>query len=264
MQEQPFTYANIISASQLTALNSPTPPVPGSQQYLIYVQYINQLAIPTWSGQRGVLWNELLVDQPSYTTLAVGTTSVALPSDFKFMGGGYVRLTYMNSLTPSPATVPLPVKRLPEIELNPYQNKREFYVSGNIRDGFELILGWPIQQGDAEVGATISFRYYKYATVAQTNNQGILINPDDVPEMSDPSYVFKKVTAAVAAANYNLNLYTIYEGQATDSLTQMIQANEMPTNFQDNYVKDVDQLTGAGYSIQNRLNSNFWTRSSTG
>lgn len=259
MDTQPFTYANIISAAQLTALNSPTPPPPGSQQYLIYVQYINFLAIQTWENQRGVLWNELWVDQPNFATLSAGTTSVPLPDDFKFMGGGIVRLTFPNSIPSFPSVLPIPIRRLPEIELNPYQTKKEFYVTGNINTGFELVLGWQIQPGDPEDGATISFRYYKYAAVAQTNAQGILLNPNDVPEMSDPSYIFKKVTAAVAAANYNLNLYTIYENQATDSLTQMIQANEMPTNYQDDYVKDVDQLTGGGFMTQNRLNSSWWT-----
>lgn len=263
MDSQPFSYSNIIAAAQLTALNSPTSPAVGSQQYLIYVNYINFLAIPTWENQRNVLWQELWVDQPNFATLAVGTTSIPLADDFKFMGGGFVRITYPNG-APIPSVLPVPVKRLPEIELNPYQVKKEFYVTGNIQSGFELILGWPIQEGDAEVGATISFRYYKYAAVAQTNSAGILINPNDVPEMSDPSYVFKKVTAAVAAANYNLNLYTIYENQATDSLTQMMQANEMGTDYQDDYVKDVDALLGRGMNVQDRLNSQWWTRSGVG
>lgn len=258
MDSQPFSYANIIAAAQLTALNSPTPPTPGSQQYQIFVNYINFLAIPTWENQRNVLWNELWVDAPNFATLAVGTTSIALPSDFKFMGGGFVRITYPDG-TQNPSVLPVPVRRLPEIELNPYNNQREFYVVGNIQNGFELIPGWQIQEGAAEVGATISFRYYKYAAVAQTNAQNILLNPNDVPEMSDPSYVFKKVTAAVAAANYNLNLYTIYEAQATDALTQMIQANEMNTNYQDDYVKDVDALLGMGYQVQDRFNSAWWT-----
>ncbi len=253
---QPFTYANIIQAAQLTALNSPTAPTAGSQQYLIYVQYINFLVINTWENQRNVLWNELWIDEPNYSTLAVGTTSISLPPDFKFPGGGFVRITY-----PSGSILAIPIKRLPEIELNPSNVKKEFYVTGNIQNGFNLILGWQIKTGDAEVGATISFRYYKYANIAQTDSKGILTNPNDVPEMSDPSYVFKKVTAAVAAANYNLNLYTIYENQATDSLTQMIQANEMPTNYQDDYVKDVDALTGAGFQIQDKLNSQWWVHS---
>jgi hypothetical protein len=260
LESQPFTYQNIINAAQLTALNSPTPPLAGSQQYLIYVQYINYLAIPTWENQRNVLWNELWIDEPNYAKLAAGQTSIALPSDFKFLGGGYIRITYPNS-TGAPSSIrPIPVKRLPEIELNPFQIKKEFYISGNIQNGFELILGWPIQPGDAEVGATISFRYYKYANIAQTNVAGILSNPNDMPEMSDPSYVFKKVTAAVAAANYNLNLYTIYENQATDCLAQMMQGNEMGTNYQDDYVKDVDALLGNGGAMQNRFNSNYWTR----
>jgi hypothetical protein len=261
MESQPFSYASIIAASQLTALNSPTPPTPGSQQYQINASYIT-LAIMDWENTRNVLWNELWVDQPNYFTLAVGTTTIDLPSDFKFMGGGYVRITYAGAVNPS--ILPFPVKRLPEIELNPYNNQREFYVTGNISTGFQLVLGWSIQTGDAEVGATISFRYYKYANVPQLNSSGILTNPNNVPEMSDPSYVYKYVTSKVAAANYNLNLYQIYSGEAATSLNNMIQGNEMGTNYQDDYVKDVDRLLGASYQIQDRLDSAWWSGSRYG
>lgn len=264
MESQPFTYQQIINAAQLTALNSPTPPAVGSQQYLIFVQYINYLAIPTWENQRNVLWQELWTDAENYSTLSTSTTSISLPDDFKFMGGGWIRVTYPGGTAGYPSIVPFSVKRLPEIELNPYNIKKEFYVSGNVNSGYQLNLGWTIQTGDAEVGANISFRYYKYANIAQVNSAGILTNPSDVPEMSDPSYVFKKVTAAVAAANYNLNLYNIYENQASDSLVQMMQANEMGTDYQDDYVKDVDSLLGQGGYLMDKFNSQYWTRGAYG
>jgi hypothetical protein len=253
MQTQPFSYQQIVNSAQLTALNSPTPPTAGSQQYLIFVQYI-ALAIADWEGVRNVIWNELYVDQPNFSVLAVGTTSISLPPDFKFLYGGFVRITYPNG-----TVLPVPVKRLPEQTLNPYNVKKEFYVTGNIQSGFQLILGWPIQTGAAEIGATVSFRYYAYASVPQLTSGGIMVNPTDVPQMSDPSYVYKSVTAMVAAANYNLNLYTIYSGKATTSLTNMIQANEMGTDYQDDYVKDVDALLGSGMQVTDRFNSTWWT-----
>lgn len=257
MQAQPFTYGNIITAAQLLALNSPTPPAPGDQQYQIYALYINYLAIMSWENQRNVLWNELWVDEPAYATIQAGTTSIQLPSDFKFIGGGFVRINYPGTPT---AVRPTPVKRLVEIELNPYNNQKEFYVQGNIQQGFNLLLGWTPAPGDPEVGATISFRYYKYANIAQLNSQNVLVNPSDIPEMSNPMYVFQKVTAAVAAANYNTNLYQIYEAAAADSLVNMITANEMSSNYMDNYVKDVDYLLGISTAANyNRFNSLYWT-----
>jgi hypothetical protein len=259
-ESQPFNYQQIINAAQLLGLNSPTAPPVGSQQYLITIGYINYLAIPAWENQRNVIWNELWVDQPNYSTLDVGTTSISLPSDFKFMFGGTVRITYPPLNSTFPPVVPYPIKRLPEMELNPYQTKKEFYVTGNIQQGFNLVLGWPIVAGDAEVGATVSFRYYKYANIAQVNSAGVLLNPYDVPEMSDPTFVFKKVTAAVSAANYNLNLYNIYENSAKDSLSNMIVGNEMNAYYQDDYDKDVDKLLGGLGASGNKMNSYYWTR----
>ena len=239
-QSQPLTYTQLITNISVNALNNPNPPETGSTDYLTFTNLINNLAIPSWENERGVLWNELWTDEPNFTTITVGMTSIPLPDDFKFIGGGYVRLTYPSSVNSS-AVRPVPVKKLEEIELNPYNNKREFYVSGSIPNGFNLLLGWTPQTGDAEIGATVSFRYYRYAIQ--------LVNPQDVPEMSDPNFITYKVAAAYARNNFNMNLYQINENLANYSLTNMRKANSMASNFMDDYIKDVDYLTN---------NGNYW------
>jgi hypothetical protein len=258
-QTQGMTYQTLVNQIQLQTLNDPTPPVSTSQEYQTYTQLIANLAIPTWENERGVLWNELWVDQPNYATIVVSQPDIALPSDFKFMGGGYVRLTYPSSTAVNPQIRSFPVKMLPEIELNPRKNLPEWYVYGNIQTGFFLKCGWIPTTGSAEVGATLSFRYYAYAQTPLLNSASILQNPNDVPQMSDPSFIIYKVSAAVSANNFNMPLYQIQEDKANYSLKQMLIANSMATNFQDDYIKDIDGLTGMGNAVPNRMNSAYWS-----
>lgn len=257
------TYGDLINAIQLQALNDPTPPVSGTQEYQIYGQMIANLAIPTWENERGVLWNELWVNEVDYGTIQVQSSgqpqTFALPSDFKMMGDGFVWVNYPGGTTAQPAVRSFPVKMLPEMSLNYLQNQPEFYVMGNAVSGFELMTGWVPQSGDAEIGATISFRYYKTAAKPTFDSSGNLNDPTDTPEMSDPNFIIYKVAAQVNAANYNMNLYQIFEDKANYCLQQMRIANDMSTNFQDDYVKDIDYLTGGTSTVPNRYNTGFWT-----
>lgn len=263
---QPMSYQAIVNAIQLQALNDPTPPVAGSQEYQIYVNMINTLAIPTWEGERGVLWNELWVNEPNYYTIVANTTTtptaVALPPDFKFLYDGMIFLTYPGSTSAAPNVRSFKVKMLPEMALNPRNSLPEFYITGNAVNGFNLVFGWFPQPGQAEIGATLAFRYYKYANTADLTTSGALSNPSDVPEMSDPNFIIYKVCAQVNANNFNQVLYQIMEDKANYSLLQMRIANDMSSNFQDDYVKDVDSLLGLNGNIPNRLSSAYWTNGS--
>lgn len=261
-QTQGMSYQQIINAIQLQTLNDPTPPNSSSQEYAIYVNMIRNLAIPAWENERGTLWNELWVDVPfsdNYATITVGQNDIALPDDFKFIGGGYIRLYYTGSTATNPIVRPFPVKMLPEIELNPRVNVPEFYIYGNVNTGFFLRPGWIVNSDSAEAGATVAFRYYKYAAIPDLTSAGALSNPSDVPEMSDPMFIVYKVSAQVSANNFNMNLYQINEDKANYSLTNMRMANDMASNFMDDYVKDIDGLTGMGSYIPSKMTSAYWT-----
>jgi hypothetical protein len=260
-QTQGMTYQTIVNQIQLQTLNDPTAPNSSTQEYQTYTQLIANLAIPTWENERGVLWNELWVDQVNYATIVVSQPDIALPSDFKFIGGGFVRLTYPGSTASSPQIRAFPVKMLPEIELNTLQNLPEWYIYGNIQTGFFLRCGWIPQTGSAEIGATLSFRYYAYAQTPQLSSSSVLLNPNDVPQMSDPNFIIYKVSAMVSANNFNMQLYQIQEDKANYSLKNMVMANSMASNFMDDYIKDIDGLADMGARIPNRMNSGFWTGS---
>lgn len=264
MATQPFTYQTLVNQIQLQTLNDPTPPQSGTQEYQTYTQLIANYAIPAWENERNVLWNELWVDEPNYATLVVGQPDIALPSDFKFIGGGFIRLTYPNSTAAQPQVRAFKVKMLPEIELNPLQNMPEWYVYGNIQTGFFLKCGWIPQAGAAEIGSNISFRYYAYAQTPTLSSSSVLLNPNDVPQMSDPNFIIYKVSALVSANNFNTELYQIQEDKANYSLKNMIQANTMASNFMDDYIKDIDALTGRLVSVPNKMYSGYWTGGSQG
>jgi len=266
----PMSYQNIINAIQLQTLNDPTAPVVGSQEYNIYVGMIRSLAIPTWENERGVLWDELWVYQPAYYTITAtpSTTTtpitIPLPGDFKFMFDGTINITYPSSTNSAPNVRAFRLKKLNEMALNPRNSLPEFYISGNPVSGYNLIMGWWPQAGSAEIGATISFRYYKFANIPDVTSSGALQNPNDTPEMSDPNFIIYKVSAQVSANNFNTTLYQIMEDKANYSLLNMRMAQEMSANFQDDYVKDVDALIGYSTYLPNRMNSGFWTNNGTG
>lgn len=257
-----LTYGQIIAAAELQALNNPTAPVSGDQDYQILGNLIANLAIPEWENQRGVLWQELWVPEPNYGTIQAqtnGPQTWSLPVDYKFIGDGFIWVTYPGSTSGAPAVRSFPVKKIEELSLNSLQNQPCFYIYGNPVVGYTLQSGWVPQSGAAEIGANISFRYYKHANIPTFDSAGNLIDPNDTPEMSNPSFIIYKIAAQLSAVNYNMNMYQILEAKANDALKQMVAGNEMPSNFQDDYVKDIDGLTGMGPRIPNRYSSTYWT-----
>lgn len=265
-QTQPYTYQNLINQIQLQTLNDPTPPVVGTQEYQTYAQLIANFAIPAWENERGVLWNELWVEENAYATIVVSQPDIALPTDFKFLYGGFIRLTYPGSTSASPLIRAFPVKKLEELELNPRQSLGEWYVYGNVQTGFFLRCGWIPKTGAAEIGATISFRYYSFATTLQlgATSTSAIQNPNDAPQMSDPTFIVDKVSALVSANNFNMQLYQIQEDKANYKLGQMVMANNMSANYMDDYIKDVDGLTGTGSWSPSKMNSGYWTNGAFG
>lgn len=258
MENNSLNYQQLINGIQLLTLNDPTSPAAGSQEFIIYSQMIGNLAIPTWENERGTLWNELWVPVANGGTIQASTSSFALPDDFKFIGDGFVWINYPNGTATVPQRRPFPVKMLPEYGLNEVQNRPQFYISGNAINGFTLLLGWIPQAGSAEIGATISYRYYKHASIPTYDSSGNVIDLADVPEMSDPNFIMYKVSAQVSANNFNSTLYQIMEDKANYSLLNMRMANDMASNFMDDYVKDIDGLVGNYSSIPNRYSSNYW------
>jgi hypothetical protein len=256
-----MTYQQIINQIQLQTLNDPTPPAVGTQEYQTYSQLIGSFAIPAWENERGVLWNELWVDESNYATIVVNQSDISLPSDFKFIGGGFIRLTYTGSTTAAPKIRAFPVKMLPEVELNPRLNLPEWYIYGNISTGFFLKCGWSPQTGAAEIGATVSFRYYAYAStpILGATSTSAILNPSDSPQMSDPTFIVDKVSALVSANNFNMQLYQIQEDKANYKLGQMRMANDMASNFMDDYIKDIDGLVSSGSRYLSKMNSGYWT-----
>jgi hypothetical protein len=239
-----MTFVQMKNQIKLNVLLDPSGVNTGDQEDLSYGAWING-EIATYEEDPSTLWDELWVDEENAAQIAVGMTLIDLEDDFNFMGGGYVRI-----VTSAGVNLWFKVKMLPERVLNPENNKREFYVAGNQADGYTLLFGWTPKAGDPEIGAQISYCYYKRAT--------ILVKPGDVSEVNSPMFLVNKASALAAAAMGNTNLFTIYDTRAEKSLSSMRRRNEMSTYFQDDYVKDVDGLTNPRRRIPKRFNSGYW------
>lgn len=234
-----MNFTQLINLLQLIVLNDPTPPTTGSQEFLQYSGMIGPIGIGTWENERGVLWRELITP---YTTTALvagapSANTITLPSNFKFMYDGQVTATLTSG-----SQLTFKVKKPDEQELNPYNQVREFYVFGNPSAGFTLVPGFTIGATDPLVGAVLNFNYYKTATQPTLDTAGNITNLTAKPEMSDPRFIVYTVAAQIQGGNYNTAQQTSMENKAAYYMSQMRIANEMPSNYQDNYVKDADYL----------------------
>ncbi len=232
-------------------LNANIPTV-NSNDWNLYLALITS-AINQWEMEQNTLWNELWVMNPAPFTIEENVTSFTLPTDFKFMGGGMLPVTMTGSVNGSQVET-LPVKRLEERVLNPRNNQKEFYVAGNPVNGYTLYLGWTPQAGDPEIGASVGYYYYKHAN--------LLTNGTDIPEMSDGWFIVYTACASIMGQDINNSNYQRMASLAETSLLNMVTLNNKSTNFQDDYIKDVDALTGMqGNPALSKFNSEYWSRS---
>ena len=243
-----YTLAQLLPKINSNAFINANTPTSGSSTYNLYVSLLND-AINVWENEQNTLWNELWVMNPPTFTITAGLASVPLPTDFKFIGAGSIKLALANSTS----VIGYPVKMLPEISLNPRTDQKEFYISGNPTTGYTLYLGWTPATGDQEIGAVCSFYYYKHAN--------LLVNPTDMPEMSDPMFMVYKAAASIMAQSGNVANYERLEELANNSLINMTILNNKASNFMDDYIKDIDNLLGyTGNPQLSKFNSSYWTR----
>jgi hypothetical protein len=73
------------------------------------------------------------------------------------------------------------------------------YVTG-VAGSYVLNLGWTPATGDPDVGATIKYPYYKYATKLASNS--------DVVEISDPNWLIDAIVAEVSNQPFKKQNYT--------------------------------------------------------
>lgn len=173
-------------------------------------------AVRNWENEEGVFWNELytrLADaSDGDKTIVSGTSEYDAPSDFR-LPLGYLRLvdgsgnsTYYRKIKPH------------DVQLYDGTANKLWYVTGSKATGYKIHI---IPEPDDTVdGYTISYEYYKYATVPSSGS--------DIFEMSDPLYV-AYWAAAEELREENPGLADYYTQVALNKLNAMKIKNGSPT-----------------------------------
>lgn len=225
----PWTLTKLQDQIQTVLEGDATTPATTDEDWTTRTNLIN-LAIADWEGEIDTLWDELWVANYSVGTVVNATTSYALPSDYK-LPGGYVRFVDSGGNVSK-------LQLLSPEEAQLYTTEERFcYVTGNPQDGYNLNLNFTPVTGDSYVGTTIKIDYYKFADSLSATS--------DVPEMSDPLFIINRVAAQLFAQRGDLNMYTVFETRATNSLQQMKLNNAAHTNWQREELED----TGWGFGV---------------
>lgn len=191
---------NILEAAHRRYDGSTDYPTDGDNDYDVRIGVINDL-IAIWDAEP-VEWNELFV--LGYTMSAVAGKIQSLPSDFrKPLGSVYVEgeeYTYVR---------PADIKKT--LDDN---DSAKFYSIYGKPGSRTLYFSQSLTLNDE-----IEFDYYKTATA--------LANPTDVPDMSDTMYLYNGLVAFLYEQDARIDKSTEYENKMTDSLHNMIIANEV-------------------------------------
>ena len=200
-------------------------PASDDDEYTTRLRLINQ-SIGKWE-QSDVLWDEL------WTTYTHGSVVVAADLDYVLtltnlrFTGGFLKLT-LNGASQL-------IEFISPEEYQSYNGEAKVaYITGNIKDGWTLNLGWTPVAGDGTVGATISFPYYKFATRLSSST--------DKSEMPDPNYIVYDVAAAKSLMESKNNQFSIYSTEAQNSMINMRTMNELKPHYQNMGVVDVDAI----------------------
>lgn len=202
-------------------------PVSGDDDWDTRLALIN-FVINMWESEPGIFWNGLYARNEAGGTIAVGDTTYNLSADVNLLGG------FIELVLTTGDTVYVPVIKQEDAQNITAQDSKACYVTG-APGSFVLNLTWTPATGDAEIGATIKYTYYKFATR--------MASASDVCEISDPTYIVDAVVSEIKKQD-NDPLYPLYEQRAQAKLSAMkARDEELPFN-QDNSVQD--DLVGFG------------------
>lgn len=211
------------------------PPV-GDPEFGIFRSYANE-AISNWATVPDLMWSQLWSSLQTsgegdsvYTTTK---TAYAAPSDMQ-RPGGFVRLTGTSSPTSQWPVVP--VINPSAVQIQAFNNTYA-YFTGDPNNGFicNIITG----NVPASQSLTIDYPYYKQPTY--------FVNPTDVTEMPDPTYIIDWALAQRYLNTNLINKYQIMDASATQNLQDMINIEFSGTNY--NGMKMKDPL-GSGFGVR--------------
>lgn len=148
-----------------------TPPTSGEEDYSVWTALFN-IAVNLWENEEGILWKQLftkLSAAPDGDKTTDGGTSYDCPALFQFPSSGYV---WLGSGTNKTA---YKVIRQEDVQLYENNSDNWCYFLMDTSPTLEFNPNLTIDSG-----LTISYSYYKYATLLTTGT--------DTFEMADPMF----------------------------------------------------------------------------
>lgn len=195
-----------------------TDPASSDEDYMVWTALFN-IAVDMWENEEGMLWKELFVELANAATgdkTTDGTTSYALPTDFRFNASAYV---WIGTGTNKTAYKVVPIEKV-----GIYENDRSnwcWFTDTTLEFNPNLSF---------DTGSTISYNYYKYASKVASGT--------DTFEMSDPMFVVYYALSELKKEEGDTTAAAI----ASQKLESMKVKNELPAWFGDNQmdIKDDD------------------------
>lgn len=177
------------------------------------------LAILNWAVANNTAWRELQVDK-TLGEVEAGENTWKVPANVRkiekvYLGNGAIRA------------------QKPYSVLQAQNAKGGFYLEGNAKKGRKLKLIQEIAQDNPIIGEEVA--------IVGVKSPDLLKNPEDMPELADPTYIVDYICAMVSTDD-DLNKYSIFSTNYAQKLDAMIAENNQ--DQEDNYLNDSDWMIG--------------------
>lgn len=187
-------------------------PAEGDDEWLTRLNLI-WTVIRTWGNSKDILWEELWTTYSSgVTTITGSSVSLSDLTDFRFTGKNAKLRVTVNGSTNR-------IKIVKASQADKYDGQSVCYITGNQKAGFTLVFCFDPVAGDGVYGGTFEFDYYKFPFKPEA--------AADKVEMRDPNYIVWRVAAMKSLLESQNNKYSVYDGEATDCMDNMVIMNDL-------------------------------------
>lgn len=226
-----MTVKDICDAIHVAYEQATDTPAISDDDGVMRINLINK-GIRRWATEDGVRWRELDVLNAIGPTVVAGQVVYPITqTDFKELGSKLRLIKTDGSLQKySIVTTEYYTQNMDGNGLVlDSEGKPAVCITGNPAVGYTINLGWIPNTNDGTVGGVMYFDYYKYA------NKVSLMT--DIPEMSNPNFLIAYAVAELFV-NDDVNLYTKFNGDALNDLSNMRVVNDALPPYASNAIEN--------------------------
>ncbi len=185
---KPYTWAYIKTLLQaFVEQNTDTPDTDDTSFWLV----VGNRLIGDWEEEAE--WDELWTYQNGGGTITANDTTYSLAADVREIGE-HIELWRTDGS----------VEYVPFLDVTRVQRKdrlqEKFFYKTGVAGSYVLNASWTPQTGDENIGATIKFPYYKFASRLAVDA--------DVVEMRDPNWLVDAIVGEVSNQPFKKQLFT--------------------------------------------------------